>query len=129
MLQLEETEVWRNLELAQNHTGSGNVGLVPQAVNVECSDTVLFRSIALSPESVCLDTADPSPLLLSLGFHDWLTPFCSHNLFLIRCRGKLLMSTDQAVVMHSPVSSDDSKITSIGASDAPGPRAWLSMEC
>lgn len=52
----------------------------------------------LSLEGVSLDTPDPCPLLLALGFRDWVTPFCSHNLILIRWERKVLMSTDQAVV-------------------------------
>lgn len=53
-------------------------------------------------DSVCPNTADASPLLLSLGFHQQLTLSCAHNLFLIRCERKELISTDQAAVMPQP---------------------------
>lgn len=94
-----ETEVWRGFTQEVEA-----LGLCPSWSMLEL--LLLIQALPCSglnrtffPESICLDTANPCLLLLSLGIHAWLTPFCSHNFVLIRCESKVLMPTVQAIVM------------------------------
>lgn len=66
------------------------------------------------------------PSCLSLGLPGWLTAFCSHSLFLVRCERKGWLSADQAVVVLQP------QVTLCAPRlefQVPSPSGWLPREC